>query len=150
MDVYSFGANYADLASLGALPKYTCGSLYYYPGFNAARDAAKLEAELTHNLTRETGGFLFVYCVVGLIWGEAGGNVGGHMGVCVCVSFPNTFPSPDSRLLSPTKSPPLISQPKPPLSYFHKNKLPSLFSPSKIPQQVGRQSCVFAAARGCA
>jgi len=29
--------------------------VYYYPGFNAVRDAPKLRAELTHNLTRETG-----------------------------------------------------------------------------------------------
>ena len=27
-----------DLASLGALPRYTCGQLYYYPSFNARRD----------------------------------------------------------------------------------------------------------------
>lgn len=56
VDVFSFSANYADLASIGALPKYTCGSLYYYPGFSAARDATKLQAELRHNLLRETGG----------------------------------------------------------------------------------------------
>ena len=29
---------YMDLASLGALPRYTCGQLYYYPAFNARRD----------------------------------------------------------------------------------------------------------------
>ena len=29
--------------------------VYYYPGFAAQRDAPKLRAELTHNLTRETG-----------------------------------------------------------------------------------------------
>lgn len=29
--------------------------VYYYPGFNVQRDAPKLRAELTHNLTRETG-----------------------------------------------------------------------------------------------
>ena len=28
--------------------------LYYYPGFNAARDTTKLQYEITHNLTRRT------------------------------------------------------------------------------------------------
>lgn len=55
IDAFCFSAAYTDLASIGALPKYTCGGLYYYPGFNAPRDAAKLEQELSHNLTRETG-----------------------------------------------------------------------------------------------
>jgi len=46
---------YTDLASLGPLAHYTCGQVCYYPGFVAERDGAKLRAELTHNLTRETG-----------------------------------------------------------------------------------------------
>ena len=29
---------YMDLASLGALPRYTCGQLYYYPAFHPRRD----------------------------------------------------------------------------------------------------------------
>jgi protein transport protein SEC24 len=44
-----------DLASLGTLCKYTCGQLYFYPQFNAAKDAPKLRHELHHNLTRTTG-----------------------------------------------------------------------------------------------
>ncbi len=32
-----------DLASLGALPRYTCGQLYYYPSFNARRDQVETD-----------------------------------------------------------------------------------------------------------
>jgi len=46
IDVFAFGSSYMDLPSLGALPKYTGGQLYYYPGFNAERDGGKLHAEL--------------------------------------------------------------------------------------------------------
>lgn len=46
MDVFAFGSAYMDLPSLGALPKYTGGQLYYYPGFAAPRDGPKLRAEL--------------------------------------------------------------------------------------------------------
>jgi hypothetical protein len=48
-------SEYTDLASLAALPKYTCGQLYFYPGFSAQRDGRKLTHELSHNLTRPTG-----------------------------------------------------------------------------------------------
>ena len=43
------------MASLAALPKYTCGQLYYHPRFLAQRDAPKLRSEVVHNLTRTTG-----------------------------------------------------------------------------------------------
>ena len=49
---------FTDLASIGALPKYTCGQLYYYPSFSRERDGIKLTHEIVHNLTRTTGGFL--------------------------------------------------------------------------------------------
>ena len=59
VDVFSFARGPTDLASLAALPKYTCGQLYYYPGFNAtstnSRDSRRLAAELRRNLTRPTG-----------------------------------------------------------------------------------------------
>ena len=65
VDVFSFARGPTDLASLAALPKYTCGQLYYYPGFSApeaadpsrrpSRDARRLAAELRRNLTRPTG-----------------------------------------------------------------------------------------------
>ncbi len=54
VDVFASGSQYQDLPSLGALPKYTGGQLYYYPGFSADKDANKLTAEITRNLTRET------------------------------------------------------------------------------------------------
>ncbi|EFN54134.1 hypothetical protein CHLNCDRAFT_135519 [Chlorella variabilis] len=54
VDVFAFGSAYMDLPSLGALPKYTGGQLYYYPGFAAERDGPKLQAELSRNLARET------------------------------------------------------------------------------------------------
>ena len=55
VDVFSFAPGFTDLASLGALPKYTCGQLYYYPGFSAARDAGRVAADVERNLTRPTG-----------------------------------------------------------------------------------------------
>eukprot|EP00198_Chlamydomonas_reinhardtii_P012637 XP_001701974.1 COP-II coat subunit [Chlamydomonas reinhardtii] len=54
VDVFAMAMQYTDLASLAAIPRYTCGELYYYPGFMAARDGTKLTAEITHNLTRPT------------------------------------------------------------------------------------------------
>jgi len=55
VDAFVFSNAYCDLASISAIPKYTCGQVYYYPGFIAQRDSNKLKAELTHNLTRVTG-----------------------------------------------------------------------------------------------
>jgi len=55
IDTFVFSSVYCDLASISAMPKYTCGQVYYYPGFNAQRDGAKLESELSNNLTRLTG-----------------------------------------------------------------------------------------------
>lgn len=46
---------FTDLASLSALAKYTTGGVYCYPGFIPARDAPKLQTEIKHNLTRQTG-----------------------------------------------------------------------------------------------
>lgn len=46
---------FTDLASLSALAKYTTGGVYCYPGFIPARDASKLQSEIKHNLTRQTG-----------------------------------------------------------------------------------------------
>lgn len=45
---------YMDLASLGTLPKYTCGQLYSLQNFSAGRDRAKLTHEIRHNLARPT------------------------------------------------------------------------------------------------
>ncbi|KXZ41961.1 hypothetical protein GPECTOR_234g547 [Gonium pectorale] len=54
VDVFAATQAYADLASLAAVPRYTCGELYYYPSFMAQRDGVKLTSELCHNLTRPT------------------------------------------------------------------------------------------------
>jgi protein transport protein SEC24 len=54
VDVFAAGAAFMDLPSLGALPRYTGGALYYYPGFAAERDAPKLAAEVARNLGRHT------------------------------------------------------------------------------------------------
>ena len=45
---------YMDLASLGALPKYTCGQLYYFAAFSPKRDGQRLAHDVRHNLTRPT------------------------------------------------------------------------------------------------
>lgn len=55
VDVFSLSPSYTDLASLSTLCKYTGGQIYYYPGFQSQRDSIKLNKDLTHNLTRETG-----------------------------------------------------------------------------------------------
>lgn len=55
VDMFCMAKQYTDIASLGPLSHYTCGQLYFYPSFHAARDGAKLRGDLMHNLTRETG-----------------------------------------------------------------------------------------------
>eukprot|EP00884_Botryococcus_braunii_P006881 jgi/Botrbrau1/16194/Bobra.354_1s0001.3 len=55
IDIFCFSSEFTDLASIAALPKYTCGQLYFYPGFNPQRDGQKLFQELSHNLFRTTG-----------------------------------------------------------------------------------------------
>eukprot|EP00878_Enallax_costatus_P011952 GHUV01012479.1.p1 GENE.GHUV01012479.1~~GHUV01012479.1.p1 ORF type:complete len:992 (+),score=282.52 GHUV01012479.1:492-3467(+) len=54
LDVFCGANGYTDLASLSSIAKYTCGQVYYYPGFHAGRDGRKLAAELERNLTRPT------------------------------------------------------------------------------------------------
>ncbi|KAL6763866.1 COP-II coat subunit [Haematococcus lacustris] len=54
LNVFSCSAGHMDLASLAAVPRYTCGDLYHYPGFQSGRDGVKLSAELRHNLLRTT------------------------------------------------------------------------------------------------
>jgi protein transport protein SEC24 len=55
IDLFCFGHGYNDFATLGCLPRYTCGQGYYYPGFSGRTDGAKFRAELTRLLTRGTG-----------------------------------------------------------------------------------------------
>ena len=54
IDVFACGSAYMDLPSIGALPKYTGGQCYYYPGFNKDKDGLRLASELERNVTRET------------------------------------------------------------------------------------------------
>lgn len=52
VDLFIFANQYCDVATLSVLPKYTGGSVYYYPSYTAARDGTKFESELKHCLTR--------------------------------------------------------------------------------------------------
>ena len=44
---------YKNLATMGDLPKFASGNLYYYPGFNARTHGMKFSNELYDNLTRK-------------------------------------------------------------------------------------------------
>ncbi|KAJ3166384.1 COPII subunit [Geranomyces variabilis] len=57
MDVFLFSNQYADVATLSGCAKFTGGSVYYYPGFNAGRseDALKFAHEFSHFLSRPIG-----------------------------------------------------------------------------------------------
>jgi protein transport protein SEC24 len=54
LDVFACAAAPQDLASLAAVPRFTCGGVKHFPGFVAARDAPRLAAEVRRNLTRPT------------------------------------------------------------------------------------------------
>ena len=47
-------SGYADVATLGCLPKFTGGNMHYYPNFHHARDGDRLAADIRRVLTRET------------------------------------------------------------------------------------------------
>lgn len=55
VDTFLFSGQYTDIATVGALSKFSAGQVYYYPGFSADRDSEKFSRELAHNLSRETG-----------------------------------------------------------------------------------------------
>ncbi|KAJ3038754.1 COPII subunit [Rhizophlyctis rosea] len=57
IDVFLFSAQYADVATLSGCAKFTGGSVYFYPNFNAARpdDALKFANEFSHFLSRPIG-----------------------------------------------------------------------------------------------
>lgn len=42
-DVFLFSSGYTDVATLSVLPRYTGGTLYYYPAFNAVRDGIRYD-----------------------------------------------------------------------------------------------------------
>lgn len=55
LDLFLFSSQYTDVATLSMLPKYTGGSMFYYPGFTSHRDGPKFKSELTRVLRRQTG-----------------------------------------------------------------------------------------------
>ncbi|XP_062081766.1 protein transport protein SEC24 A [Humulus lupulus] len=54
VNLYAFSEKYTDIASLGALAKYTGGQVSFYPNFQSAIHGEKLRHELARDLTRET------------------------------------------------------------------------------------------------
>jgi protein transport protein SEC24 len=54
VDLYLFPRSYMDVATLAELPKLTSGSLFSHVAFDAARDGARLAAQLTQCLCQET------------------------------------------------------------------------------------------------
>ncbi|KAJ3410439.1 COPII subunit, partial [Chytridiales sp. JEL 0842] len=57
IDIFLFNAQYADVATLSGCAKFTGGSVFYYPAFNASRseDATKFQNEFRHFLSRPIG-----------------------------------------------------------------------------------------------
>lgn len=57
VDMFLFGSQYQDVATLSSLPKYVAGQTYFYPGWNAARpeDAVKFAKEFSDYLSSEIG-----------------------------------------------------------------------------------------------
>ncbi|KAI7869365.1 Sec23/Sec24 trunk domain-containing protein [Spinellus fusiger] len=56
-DMFIFGGQYSDVATLSCLPHYTGGQTYFYPGFNASRseDAFKFAHEFSELLAEHIG-----------------------------------------------------------------------------------------------
>ncbi|XP_031503945.1 protein transport protein Sec24-like At3g07100 isoform X1 [Nymphaea colorata] len=54
VNLYLFNDKYGDIASLGALAKYTGGQVNYYPSFQGNIHKEKFKHELMRDLTRET------------------------------------------------------------------------------------------------
>lgn len=49
------GGGYMDIATIGLVSSQTGGEVFFYPNYVAPRDNAKLAAEITHAVNRETG-----------------------------------------------------------------------------------------------
>ena len=62
------GGGYMDIATIGHTSAVSGGEVFFYPNFHAPRDALKLELEVKHVMTRETGyqGLMKVRCSNGL------------------------------------------------------------------------------------
>lgn len=55
VDTFLFANQFIDVATIGCLPQYTGGQMYYYPAFAREKDGEKLRRDLLANITRETG-----------------------------------------------------------------------------------------------
>lgn len=56
VDFFLFNPNYADVATLGALSRYTAGQVYWYGNpYNPISDGARFAADVVRDLTRTTG-----------------------------------------------------------------------------------------------
>jgi len=57
IDTFIFSGQYTDVATISALPRFTGGSIYFYPGFDASRveDATKFSSELNRFLSKKIG-----------------------------------------------------------------------------------------------
>lgn len=68
VDMFLVGATYVDVATLGCVPRYTSGHVYYYPVFNRGVDDLRLRADLIHDLNRITGfeAVMRIRCTKGL------------------------------------------------------------------------------------
>ncbi|TPX48602.1 hypothetical protein SeMB42_g02938 [Synchytrium endobioticum] len=57
IDLFLFSGHYMDISTLSGCAKYTGGSVYYHPNFNASKseDALKFTKELSHFLGRPIG-----------------------------------------------------------------------------------------------
>jgi len=57
VNTFIFSGQYTDVATLSVLPRFTGGSIYFYPGFDASRaeDANKFSSELNRFLSKKVG-----------------------------------------------------------------------------------------------
>ena len=55
VDMFLFAPTYTDVATLGALSRYTAGQVYFYPAFNAGADGERFARDLSRDLLRTTG-----------------------------------------------------------------------------------------------
>uniref|UniRef100_A0A667Y5H4 SEC24 homolog B, COPII coat complex component n=1 Tax=Myripristis murdjan TaxID=586833 RepID=A0A667Y5H4_9TELE len=71
VDLFLLSSQYADLASLACISKYSAGSIYYYPSFHHVHNTAQLEKfqkDLERYLTRKIGfeAVMRIRCTKGL------------------------------------------------------------------------------------
>ncbi|XP_048764632.2 protein transport protein Sec24A-like isoform X2 [Ostrea edulis] len=71
VDLFMLNGQYADIASISCISKYSGGSVYHYPSFHAAKNPSlseKYEADLRRYLTRKVGfeAVMRIRCTKGL------------------------------------------------------------------------------------